>query len=278
MFEITARDRLHFRTFGFVVLRQAIDATLVTSLAAEADHVVRDATGACFGEAGDDGGIAGHFIPATCEHTPISMRLAQDLAPAAEALLQMPLLFVLAHHNFLFDATAWHNDTGHSVPSVKALAYLDPLGADTGALRVLPGSHALPASHLAPIMADETPFDEARWRRATRDIPCHAIDSQPGDVILFEEHLWHASIDGKDRRLWSAMFVQDPKTPDEEARVRAYLESQFVPDLDLDYDARRYPSYGQSFRTHAPKRWVQQLRDLGAFVSADEEERRSVQE
>lgn len=275
MFDISSRDRLHFQTFGFVVLRQAIDAATVASLSAESDRTVRDATGSRFGQLDEQGGITGHFIPATSEHTPLSMQLAQDLAPAAETLLQMPLLFVMAQHTLLFDATAWHDDTGHDVPSIKALAYLDALKADTGALRVLPGSHVLPAGHINPVMTDEVPFDEERWRQATRDIPCHVIDSQPGDVILFDEHLWHASIDGRNRRLWSAFFVKDPKTRDEETKVRNYLASQFVPDMDLDYDARRYPSYGRSFRKHAPKRWVERLDRLGAFAAADQEERSS---
>lgn len=272
MLESTNQHHLHLQAFGFVILRQAIDAATLAALTAESDRVIRDATGACFRQRDDQGGIEGHEIPATCERTPISLHLAQEFAPTAEKLVGTPLFLALAQHNLFFDAAGWHTDTGHCIPSIKVAAYLDPIGAANGALRVMPGSHALPEEHFEPVMSTDAFRNEKTWRRATRDTPCHVIESWPGDVIFFDERLWHASVDGHDRRQWSATFVKGPTTSEEEDEVRDYLGSQFVPGLELDYDAGKYPNYGSFFRSTAPERWVTQLERLGAFEAAAKEE------
>ncbi len=47
----------------------------------------------------------------------------------------------------------------------------------------------------------------------------HVLETEPGDVIVFDEHVWHASMGGRNRRQWSATFVLDPATPAEERAV-----------------------------------------------------------
>lgn len=262
---------VRFRTFGFVVLRGALGAEL-TALSAEATRVVRDATGDRYGHDDGSGGIVGHYIPATGERTPVSLALALGFAPVAEALLGVPLMLAGAHHNLLFDAASWHTDTGHEPPSVNVVAYLEALDATSGALRVLPGSHAAPYEHFTPFMQGAPFRDDRRWRQAVRDVPCHVVATEPGDVIVFDEHLWHASIGGRNRRQWRATYVLDPRGPDDEPAVAAYLASQFVAGGDLDYDPVRYPIYGEHFRRVSPRRWVEQLDRLGAFAAAAAEE------
>ncbi len=157
----------YFGAFGFVVLRQALTSSETVQLRRESEHTIRDATGPWYRHRDGGGGIEGHYIPATGEHTPLSLELAERFAATAERLLGLPVLFGFAHHTLFFDAAGWHTDTGHDVPSLKVAAYLDPLDAANGALRVLPCSHRVPWQPLHALLQGPAFGDETTWRDAT---------------------------------------------------------------------------------------------------------------
>lgn len=264
--------RAHYRAFGFVVLRGALSPQEVDELTDEADRAIRHATGQRYLVDDGQGGIAGHYIPATSERTPVSLALFQRFAPVVEDLVGAPLLPALAQHILYFDMASWHTDTGHAVPSANVVAYLEPLDEQSGALRVLPGSHRLDERVLRDVLHGPAFRDDAGYREATRAVPSHVIRSRPGDVIVFDEHIWHASFGGKNRHQWSATYVLDPATPEEELAVRAYLASQFTPGMALDYDPTVYPYYGEPFRAVNPSGWTAKLDRLGAFAAAAAEQ------
>src|SRR5882757_42021 len=163
--------------------------------------------------------------------------------------------------------------TGARTPaSVKVAVYFDELDGDNGALRVLPGSHRLGGRDLAAFLHGPAFDDEATWREATRQVPAHIIASRPGDVIVFDEKLWHASVDGRYRLQWSTSYVIDPVIEAEDAQLREYLAGQFIPGMTLDYDPAHYPHFGDLFRAVCPPRWATQLDRLGAFAAAAAEQ------
>ena len=101
-----------------------------------------------------------------------------------------------------FGETPWHVDSALPVASLGCLAYLEPTGPKSGALRVVLGSH-------------HTPFNEAlRDIRAARQqdasLPGHVVATDPGDVILMDEHLLHAAFGGGVRRQWRVDFLGVP--------------------------------------------------------------------
>lgn len=140
---------------------------------------------------------------------------------------------------------------------------------------MLPGSHRLDVRVVADLLHGPAFRDEATARDATRALPAHMIVSRPGDGIVIDEHLWHASVDGHNRHQWSAGYVLDPDTAEEELAVGAYLSSQFLPDDHLDYDPTDYPHYGVALRGGS-SRWLAQLERLerlGARAAAVAEQR-----
>lgn len=212
--------------------------------------------------------ISGHYIPATGERTPASLALLQRYAPMVERLAWAPMIPAITQHTLLFDMAGWHTDTSHAVPSVKVVCYLESLDEHNGALRVLPGSHRLDERVLTDLLHGPAFRDEeARAREATQQVPAYVITSRPGDVIVFDEHLWHASIGGRNRLQWSTCYVLDPVTIEEEQAVKAYLASQFSADTQLDYDPTHYPYYGERFLASYPH-WAIQLERLGARAAA----------
>src|SRR5882757_7729768 len=265
-------QRAHFDTFGFVVLPGALTGSEVNRLRDEGDRAIRDATGDNYRVDIGLGGMIGHYIPATGARTPASVELLQRFAPLAEQLLGRPVLPSATQHALLFDTSGWHTDTSHRVPSVKVAVYFDELDGDNGALRVLPGSHRLGGRDLAAFLHGPAFDDEATWREATRQVPAHIIASRPGDVIVFDEKLWHASVDGRYRLQWSTSYVIDPVIEAEDAQLREYLAGQFIPGMTLDYDPAHYPHFGDLFRAVCPPRWATQLDRLGAFAAAAAEQ------
>ena len=43
----------------------------------------------------------------------------------------------------------------------------------------------------------------------------YAAATSPGDVIAFDLHTWHASVGGRDRLAWNAVYLRCPETDDE---------------------------------------------------------------
>ena len=111
--------------------------------------------------------------------------------------------------NFYSGDTGWHSDlmpnTGFykDCEHVKVAFYLDPVTRDTGALRVIPGSH-IPGDKFSETM--QKFLNEGGL--AGKDVPAAALETKPGDVVLFTHNLKHASFGGSKRRRMFVMNMQ----------------------------------------------------------------------
>ena len=96
---------------------------------------------------------------------------------------------------------------------------------------------------------------------APRDVPSFAIESQPGDVVVFTENLLHGSFGGRDGRHQHALsFMANPKTDAEVASVRAHYEG-------AKYGLHPPESYVNSERPRI-RRMVSRLVEWGFETSA----------
>jgi hypothetical protein len=194
----------HFRTFGFVVLRGFL-ADRGAALRAEVDAAIRDAYAATYDERVIDG-ISGHYLPMAARLTPVSASLACDdprFIDAAEKLLGGPVIPECPEGVLYFAEAPWHDDDGIGVRGVKFAVYFDQLTADSGALRLLPGScHPEQNTRLAGYRNRQMPISsDAEAAAYQASIPGYAAGTAPGDVIAFDVHTWHASFGGRDRGL-----------------------------------------------------------------------------
>ncbi len=109
--------------------------------------------------------------------------------------------------NFYVGDTGWHSDTDWSgkmrgkPPRVfyKMAFYLDPVGRDSGALRVIPGSHRYGDRFAEDLQAVLRRSDELLGLHG-RDVPAIALDSRPGDVVVFNQNTKHSAWGGSNRR------------------------------------------------------------------------------
>ena len=116
--------------------------------------------------------------------------------------------------------TRWHCD--RSGPDIqisrfgcKFCVYPESLDGDSGALRVIPGSHHPPffdaLRNVPGISADKN----------IRNFPGHVCRTDPGDVVLFNLNCWHASCGGRPGRLLlDVVYYAYPKTPQHEKEMR----------------------------------------------------------
>src|SRR6266496_4474347 len=233
----------HFRTFGFTVLRGHL-ADRVSALRAEADAAIRDAYAATYDERVIDG-ISGHYLPMASRLTPVSASLVCDdprLIDAAEQLLGGPVIPECPEGVLYFSEAGWHTDDGIGVRGVKFAAYFDELTADSGALRLVPGSHhpeqnarlAAYSKRQMPIGSDA---DAAAYQAS---IPGSVAATAPGDVIAFDLRTWHASFGGRDRLAWTAVYQRCPETGQERDRTLRSVHDSFEQAF-RGFDRDRYP-------------------------------------
>jgi len=128
--------------------------------------------------------------------------------------------------------TDWHGSKlpGKTMAHAKIAFYLEPLTRDTGCLRVIPGSHkAGTTDPFAPLRDRNIDPDFRPFGLAPTEVPSYAIESQPGDVVVFVEETLHAAFGGKPGRQQHAInFVADPTTEEQKDLIKTlYKGSRF---------------------------------------------------
>jgi hypothetical protein len=243
-------------TFGFVVLRRFFDPE---PLAAEIDRVLADGILRDIPERGD---IRFEYVPMMTAETPASLALLDRAETVAATLLGGPVLPTRAKGTRYQGETPWHTDSDLPLRTVGFLAYLEPISAESGALRVIPGSH-------------HPQFSEAlrgfgAARRRDPSLPAHVVATEPGDMLLLDERVLHASFGGGVRRQWRVDFLGAPSEAEVDL-TRSYFASLYSPDWDGGYDVDRYPSYGPDWR-HSGRMAVARLQALGVYEAASAQE------
>ncbi|MFO0728538.1 MAG: phytanoyl-CoA dioxygenase family protein [Myxococcota bacterium] len=195
-------------------------------------------------------GQSGAYVPAMGERTPRSLELLLWTTTLAADLLGRPCLPGRAKAVWYAGQTGWHADSDLAWPSLGFAGYLAPLSEHNGALQVIPGSHRGP-SDKAPVV----------------------LETRPGDLIVFHEHLQHRSQGGTGRLQWRSDAVAQPESEVERALVRTYFSRVFSGAWEEAYDAAAYPSYGERFRDAAGDA-AAALEALGVFGMAARFERR----
>src|SRR5262245_53202749 len=184
------RDIDFFRAFGFVVFRKFFTSDELKTINREFDHAML----AQYAHKPYDGS-ARHWSMMLEGDTPFFGGMMEDprFMDFARAIYGDDVLGICADANRYTGDTGWHRDTAtvHQF-GVKFAFYLDPVDADTGALRVVSGSHAFP---------DDAPFNTLMRNFKIAEVPAHVCKSEPGDVVAFDLRTWHASCGGgRDRR------------------------------------------------------------------------------
>ena len=120
----------------------------------------------------------------------------------AEPLLGADFNYMGSDGNYYVGDTGWHSDGWKKATDpthLKIAFYLDPLTRDSGALRVIPGSHRQGEPY-ADWLQEKVKGSQDEWAIASADVPAMALETQPGDVVCFNHNTKHAAFGGSKRR------------------------------------------------------------------------------
>ena len=143
------------------------------------------------------------------------------------------------------------------------MVYLDSVSANTGSLHIVPTTHLL-----AGDVRDRFAKGIAGFKFT--DVPGTALETHPGDLIIFNIHAWHGSTGGgSNRRIINLDYFKVPETVNGKNALRELGKSHAAgrdePVL------RRWPfNYSKEWLSNPEgsstrARWIQQLRDLETY-------------
>lgn len=194
-----------FRTFGFLafpgLLRDRIDEVI-----AEFQGIFQRRGGGHDGRP-HDGRNRSCIVPFLDQSERLCTLLDDPrIAGIATSLLGDDFNYMPSDGNFYSGDTGWHSDGWHrDITHIKIAFYLDPLTRDTGCLRVIPGSHRI-GDRWADDLQAQLAQSSKLWGMEGRDVPAIALETQPGDILVFNHNTKHAAFGGSG---WRRMFTMN---------------------------------------------------------------------
>ena len=240
---LTTDQKAHFDTFGFLSIKQAIFTKTIMQISEEVDSMLeKNRDGRPF--ATEDQVIS----PFVSQSTTITKLVNDSIAEIVADLIGPGFIWAGSEcHATLNSTHGWHADRTSEAAEelayirLKINMYLDPITAENGALRVLPGSHQpefhrilepLETIHLEAGNSDPmaTPYGVLG-----PDMPFVAFESMPGDLICFNQSLFHSVFNGfAGRRYVALKFAAKPTT---ETHYKVIADTvDLSPDLDPEID------------------------------------------
>ncbi len=189
-----------FRTFGFLMFRGLLAESIGGITAAFEDIWQRRGGG--HADKAHDGTARSSLVPFIDQDERLCALLDDPrITEIATALLGPDFNYMSSDGNYYVGDTGWHSDgwRTNGVLNIKMALYLDPVGRDSGCLRVIPGSQRTDDS-FAHDLHQYAVRSQAAWDVAPRDVPAMALETQPGDLLLFDHNLKHAAFGGGNRR------------------------------------------------------------------------------
>ncbi len=198
-FRLTDQHIAHFNTFGYLgfpgLLADRADAII------DAFEEVWAGRGGGHDSKPHAGVARSCIVPFIDQHEYLCSLLDDPRILAIEkALLGDDFNYMGSDGNYYVGDTGWHSDGWHDgITHIKIAFYLDPLTRDTGALRVMPGSHLRGTPYADDVM-EKIGRCQDEWGLAPDEVPAVALETNPGDIVLFNHNTKHAAFGGSKRR------------------------------------------------------------------------------
>lgn len=152
--------------------------------------------------------------------------------------------------NYYVGDTGWHSDRWvEGFKFVKVAFYLDSLRRDSGALRVIPGSHNL-HDHYSVQVQDDIGEAEERWGVAGDEVPALVLETEPGDVVVFIHNLKHASFGGGTRRRMFTINCCQHASAETMPFLKECISAHVAYGVDCMYGEKMLATAGPGRRIH----------------------------
>ena len=258
---VSAEQVRFFRTFGYLVLKGFFSPADMATINEETDRAFDEQ----YAEPFD--GKARRDVYMVDQSTPFCTGLLENprCLTIAQQLADRDLLGHVTHVAQFVGDSDWHRDTNTSFQGGLGFrCYLEPVDADSGALRVIAVSHQIPRNY------EE---DDALWAGvvplAIDQVPAAVLATEPGDAIVIDIGLWHGSCGGDaGRRMLSITYFNNPTS----ARECEFLCEQGVSAGQGQGKSRSRRDYvfsrawlANTVADADRQRWIDRLREVGYF-------------
>jgi hypothetical protein len=222
---LTNEEKLHFDVFGFLVKRRYFTRDETNGFSRAFD---------CFMADHRDGkpfpGKKRQWVFGFVDKQPELRGLPEDdrIHEPIERLLGRDFVWIGSAGNIYVGDTGWHPDGSEFEYSrIKVVFYLDPVGRDSGCLRVIPGSHRMPLHEtLSPLRLQRADPSISPFGAPPEEVSCVPLESWPGDVVFFNQDLWHASFGGSNaRRMFTLNFAAAATKDEHNSYLREMYDS-----------------------------------------------------
>ena len=205
-FQLTEQQLTFIDTFGYLVLPELLDDK-INRIIDEFEAVFVAKGGGHDGKPHD--GTARSCLVPFIDQSEYLAALLDD--PRVDgiftSLLGEEYNYLGSDGNFYVGNTGWHSDTDWSgkmrgkPPRIfyKMALYLDPVTRETGALRVIPGSHRY-GDTFAEDLQQRLRNSHETMGVSGAEVPAVALESNPGDVVVFNQNTKHSAWGGSNRR------------------------------------------------------------------------------
>lgn len=205
-FQVTSQQKAFFDTFGYLIFRGLMKDRIM-EITEEFNAVFNKMGGNFNGKEHDFKKTS--TIVAFLGHSEKLASLLDDarVVEICSTLLGEDYNYLTSAGNKYVGETGWHSDTSMdktwpgNLKSINLSFYLDPVTKDTGALRVLPGSQFI-GDQYTEILKEQihTPHMMEQWGVSREELPAIPLDIRPGDLLVFNNYLKHASFGGGNNR------------------------------------------------------------------------------
>ncbi len=220
---LTDQQMAFFDTFGFLYF-PALLADCIKNIISEFEAIWTAHGGGHHGK--DHDGVSRSCILPFPDQSEYLSSLLDDprIHDIAASICCDDFNYTSGDGNFYASDTNWHSDgySGERILSIKIAFYLDQLTRDTGALRVIPGSHRCGDAYADAIDRDIREGEQV-WGLHGREVPALVLETTPGDIVVFNHNLKHAAFGGSVRRRMFTMNFSRRYPDDRLEELRAVL-------------------------------------------------------
>jgi len=207
-FTLTDQQKGFFDTFGYLGFPGLL-ADRIGQISQEFEKVFQSHQGGHNGRP-HDGSSRSCIVPFIDQSVVLSSLLDDPrILAIASGLLGDDFNYMGSDGNYYVGDTGWHSDGWNpNVRHLKIAFYLDPITRDTGALRVIPGSHHI-SDKYADTLKESVGRSADAWGIGGSEVPAVALETQPGDIVCFNHNTKHAAFGGStNRRMFTINLAQ----------------------------------------------------------------------
>lgn len=235
---MTEAQLRHFRTFGYIMFRQLFSPDEMGWITEEFEMAIQTVGG---GDKHD--GSARTMFGGPIERTEKLCTLLDDprIVGILGGILGEDFNYCSGDGNYYTGDTPWHPDGNWGqLFAIKVAFYLDPVSRDTGCLRVLPGSQD--PNHLVRKNRLDVNNSQELFGVAPRDFPgVEALETTPGDLLIFNHDTYHSAWGGGNRRrMFTMNCTRHYHTDEEMALGHKYLSVHSAGGYNVDTGSGMY--------------------------------------